>query len=258
MIIDTTAIVLKTVAFSESSLIVTLLTEKHGKLAVMARGARRSKNRFGGLLQPGAILDTTYYYKTTRDVQNLSEATQNRPTWRIHQHIEKMALGLVTLELCEQLCHEFEPMPEISSFLKDFLGWLHDTSSNTRCLFPYIQFRLAQHSGIAIAWEVDESPGQSVSDSSSGNEPNTPFACYLNVESGSIARLADGGLSFGLTKSQHDYIRYIVEGRKSMLLAISFPASDIRNLIHHLDAYFQFHLGGIRERRSDAIFQQIL
>jgi DNA repair protein RecO (recombination protein O) len=264
MITDTSAIVLKTIPFSESSLIVTILSEKHGKMAVMARGARRNKNKFGGLLQPGAILEVSYYYKPTRDVQNLSDVTQKQATWRIHQQMEKMAIGLATLELCEQLSHEYEPNPEMSGFLSDFLTWLHDSGSNPRFLFPYIQIRLAHIAGIGITLQLPEvaSGPESFQEGESAvpvvNEPESKFMCYLNVESGSITEKADNGLCFGLTKSQTEYLRYIAGGRKALLLNAEFPISDIKHLIHHLDAYFQYHLEGIRGRRSDAIFEQIL
>ncbi len=255
MIIDTSAIVLKSIEFSESSLIISLLSEKHGKIPVMARGARRHKNKFGGLLQPGSILDVTYYYKNTRDIQNLSDAVQKKPTWRIHRQIEKMAIAMATLELCEQLCHEYEPMPELSVFLTNVLVWLHETNSNPGHLFPYIQFRLAQLAGIGIAWQLNKDHVASVVNES---EQERQFSCYLNVENGYISDKADRGLSLGMTKSQVDYLRYIAEGKKAGLLAASFPAQEIRNLIHHFDTYFQFHLEGIKARKSDSIFEQIL
>ena len=271
MITDSPAIVFKTVSYSESSLIVTLLSKKHGKIAVMARGARRNKNRFGGLLQPGAILEVSYYHKSTREIQNLRDVSQKQPTWRIQQDMEKMAIGMAALELTEQLCHEYEPMPEMYLFLSDFLGWLHETDSSPRFLFPYIQFRLAQISGIGISLHFTDpgDPTQPEITYGSGdapdstenhtvNEPQNEFPCYLNVESGAVTEMPDNGLCFGLTKSQSDYFRYIADGMKSRLLSSDFPVPDIKHLIHHLDAYFQFHLEGVRGRRSDAIFEQIL
>lgn len=252
MLVDTSAIVLKTIAFSESSLIVTLLSDKHGKIAVMARGARRNKNRFGGMLQPGAVLDVTYYYKTTREVQNLSDIALKKSTWRIHQEIEKMAIGLTTLELCDQLCHEHEPMPEIFGFLSGFLPWLHETGTNPKNLFPYIQFRLTQLTGIGISWDPDIT--KSVNDNQDNNGP----PCYLNVESGQIARAPDEGLHFPITKLQQYYLRCIISGKKSQLLSESFPPLEIKNLIHHFDVYFQYHMEGVKARKADAIFDQIL
>lgn len=46
--IEERAIVLRTAAVRESDLIVTLLTHSHGKVAAVARGARKSKRRFPG------------------------------------------------------------------------------------------------------------------------------------------------------------------------------------------------------------------
>lgn len=246
MITDTSAIVLKSINFRESSLIVTMLSQEHGKIAVIARGARRKKNKFGGLLQPGALLDVTYYFKTTRDVQNLSEVTQKKPTWHIHEQMEKMAIGLVTLELCDQLCHEYEPMPEVFEFLARFLEWLHNTSDNPKNLLPYIQYRLAELTGIGISWDVPETTSETT-------EPS-----YLNVTSGRISGIAEDGLSFPVTKLQMEYLRCIVNGKKSTLLSGSFPGQEIKQLIHHMDAYFQYHMEGMKARKADAIFEQIL
>jgi DNA repair protein RecO (recombination protein O) len=46
------ALLLRTVAYGESDAIVTVLTESDGKLTALARGARKSKRRFAGSLEP--------------------------------------------------------------------------------------------------------------------------------------------------------------------------------------------------------------
>ncbi len=46
----TAAVVLRAVAYGEADRIVTLLTRTHGKLSAMARGARKSRKRFGAAL----------------------------------------------------------------------------------------------------------------------------------------------------------------------------------------------------------------
>ena len=50
-----TAIILRLVEFSETSLVVTLLTRDFGKLTAMAKGARRKKSPFEGALDLLAI-----------------------------------------------------------------------------------------------------------------------------------------------------------------------------------------------------------
>ena len=53
----TRAILLRSVAYGEADRIVTLLTDAHGKVALMARGARRSQRRFAGSLEPFAVIE---------------------------------------------------------------------------------------------------------------------------------------------------------------------------------------------------------
>lgn len=280
MIVDSSAIVFKVIPFRESSLVVTLLTDKHGKIAVMARGAKRNRNKYGGLLQPGSLLDVTYYYKPTRDIQNLSNAIQKKATWRIQEVIEKMALGLVTLELSEQLCHENEPIPELFTFLSDFLPWLHQTDTNPKYLFPYIQYRLAGLIGIGISMDdgfisIENNQDQNLTISfpddreDKASKPTSQkrdnvisgrddHKWYLNIASGCFSSKVDTGPSFVLSPGQLEYMRLIITGKQSKLLTESFSSRDIKNLISYFDRYFQYHVEGIKSRKSDAVFDQIL
>jgi DNA repair protein RecO (recombination protein O) len=50
--ITTEALLLRRVEYGEADLVLTLLTQKLGKLSALARGARKSSKRFGGALEP--------------------------------------------------------------------------------------------------------------------------------------------------------------------------------------------------------------
>lgn len=52
----TTGVVLRTTAVGESDLVVQLFTREHGRVSAIARGARRSRRRFGGGLEPLVLL----------------------------------------------------------------------------------------------------------------------------------------------------------------------------------------------------------
>jgi DNA repair protein RecO (recombination protein O) len=68
------AIVLRTTKYSESDLVVTVLTEQGVKVSMMARGALKSKKRFGGgLLEPTHFLKLTVRYKSERQGLGLIE-----------------------------------------------------------------------------------------------------------------------------------------------------------------------------------------
>lgn len=62
--LSSTALVLRTRPYGEADLIVDLLTEQRGRTAVIARGALRSKRRYMGVLEPGALVKVDYVLKS--------------------------------------------------------------------------------------------------------------------------------------------------------------------------------------------------
>ncbi len=70
----TRAVVAHTMRRSNSSKLVTLITERYGLVSVMAKGARRPKNRYGAALEPLTLIDCRYWHKDTRELQTLSDA----------------------------------------------------------------------------------------------------------------------------------------------------------------------------------------
>lgn len=71
-LVTTPATILKTYEYSETSKILRLLTRDAGLCSVIAKGARRPKSRFGGLLEPFTDGRVTFYAKQGRDLHTLS------------------------------------------------------------------------------------------------------------------------------------------------------------------------------------------
>ncbi|UCF18424.1 MAG: DNA repair protein RecO [Gemmatimonadota bacterium] len=83
-LVTTEATVLKTYEYSETSKILRLLTRDLGLCSVIAKGARRPKSRFGGLLEPFTDGEATFYAKEGRELHTLSG---------FELHRERQALG---------------------------------------------------------------------------------------------------------------------------------------------------------------------
>lgn len=66
------AIILQTFPYSESSVILRLLTRRHGVRSAIAKGARRTRSRVGGRLEPFNEGEVTLYLKKGRDLQTLA------------------------------------------------------------------------------------------------------------------------------------------------------------------------------------------
>jgi DNA repair protein RecO (recombination protein O) len=68
---ETNAIVLKNYALSESDKIVLFLTQKHGLIRGVAKGARRLNSRFGSGLEPLSVVQLSYYEKEQRELVSI-------------------------------------------------------------------------------------------------------------------------------------------------------------------------------------------
>lgn len=243
MIVHTSAIVFKTVDYHESSKIVTLFTEEHGKIAVIVKGAKRLKSKFGGLMEVGNLLDVIYYHKSSRSVQTLTEASLLEKTLNLRVDFEKMATATSALELITQLLHEGEVNKPLFDFTKNFLLWLDETREAPQRIFPYLQVKLANLTGIGLQLKLQE-----------GRDGNY----CLDIESGQISPQSTTPHAFKLTQNQLDYVSLSLQSRGSRLFDIPLANGELKELIRHLDRYLKYHVEGLKDRKSDAIFEQML
>jgi DNA repair protein RecO (recombination protein O) len=245
MILSTPAIVLKSIDFKESSKIVTLLTPDHGKFAVIVKGARKPKSKYAGYFETGNIVDVVVYLKSSRTVQNLNEVSYRFKNWSVRQDFEKLALVMAILEMVDQLVHENEAASDFFQLTEKMICWLNDTTENVVNVFPYIQLRFADLSGIAIRMDAKE-------------PENNNQGLYLIVEDGLISSEPGIGLSFKLSKMQQNYVVQALQAKNSSVFRNEISQKEIKLLIHHLDVYFKHHIEGMRDRKSDTVFEQIL
>ncbi len=133
------ALVLRGVDFSESSRIVTFLTPARGRLACIAKGARRKNSRLGPILDSLNRVEIVYYYKEGRQVQNLAEASLLDGFVALKGDLERNAYAALPLEIAYKAVHENEPS---ESFYARLVGGMADLG-----LWP-------GHAGWHVAWQV--------------------------------------------------------------------------------------------------------
>jgi DNA repair protein RecO (recombination protein O) len=105
-------VLLRSVDFGEADRVVTLLTSRHGKLGLLARGARRSKRRFGGALEPFVVLDVELSFGRG-ELGSLREAHVTRAFPRILRDLARMSAAGSALELVREAIPERSPDPAI-------------------------------------------------------------------------------------------------------------------------------------------------
>src|SRR5436853_6862297 len=99
----TLALVLRTRPYGESDRIVTFLTEDHGKLTGIAKGAKNSRRRFGGTLEPFVRIRAVFRQRTGAELAFLLRC-EFLGVWRtFSQDLDRFAAGSYVLELTERM-----------------------------------------------------------------------------------------------------------------------------------------------------------
>ena len=110
---QTEALVLRTVDFSESSLVLTLFSRNFGKIQALAKGGRRLKNPFESALDLMTHILVTFIPKRGDALDLLTESKLVRRFRPTQENYDGMYAGLYLIELLNEMTIEQEPMPEL-------------------------------------------------------------------------------------------------------------------------------------------------
>lgn len=140
------SLVLNSVPFSNTSLIVTLYTREFGKFTALAKGARREKNPFDNGLDIMARL-TTIHYPRKEGLQLLTQAGLLRWFRVDRNNLAALYAGYYVVELLDDFTTEFDPCPELFDLTDQTLADLRSGAPVWRCLTRF-QWNLLRISGV--------------------------------------------------------------------------------------------------------------
>jgi DNA repair protein RecO (recombination protein O) len=122
MLEKTEGLVLKTVRFSESSVIVRIFTREKGWLNFHVPGVRSSRNKSkGNLFQPLQYLELDIYHHPTKQLLKIKE---HRPAYiyaQLPYNIINHSIAVFCLEVITKCLHENEANSELYDFCRSFL-----------------------------------------------------------------------------------------------------------------------------------------
>jgi len=130
------ALVLSTLDYGESDRLVTLLTREHGKLTAFAAGARKSKRRFAGALEPYMRL-SVQLVETRGSTVRLDSADIVAGYYGARSDLALIARALYAVELCRELTREHEPHSELFELLEDYLRRLDAKEAGPTSLLAF-------------------------------------------------------------------------------------------------------------------------
>ncbi len=107
------AIVLKVVDFSETSVVISLLTESHGKISALAKGARRPKSAFFGGVDLLSLSNVIFIPRREGNLDLLTEAKLVRRFRPCQWSLARLYAGYYLAELLYDLTESHQPHPEL-------------------------------------------------------------------------------------------------------------------------------------------------
>ncbi|HWO40238.1 MAG TPA: DNA repair protein RecO [Candidatus Eisenbacteria bacterium] len=140
------AIVLRTWPFGESDLIVSLLTEDHGKLRGIAKGAKRSRKRFANCLEPFSLVTLRFQERLHGGLALIVGCELQSAHRRLASSLEKIAYASYFVEITEGLIGEREPNRAVFDHLRETLLRL-DHGDGPAVLAIAFELRLLQLAG---------------------------------------------------------------------------------------------------------------
>ncbi|MHB8876091.1 MAG: DNA repair protein RecO [Myxococcaceae bacterium] len=130
------ALVLSTVDYGEADRLVTLFTRGRGKVTAFAAGARKSKRRFAGALEPFTLLKAQLCERRG-DTYRLDGVDVEAGFWEVRRELPLIARALYCVELCRELVRDREPNPELFELLVSYLGLLDRKQAGPTSLLAF-------------------------------------------------------------------------------------------------------------------------
>lgn len=139
-------LVLSTVDYGDADRLVTLFTRDHGKLTAFAAGARKSKRRFAGALEPATLLKAQLVERHGSTVR-LDSVDIERSFHGLRSDLLLISRALYCLELSRELVRDHEAHPQFFDALLEYLARLDAKQAGPTSLIAFELEALA-HAGL--------------------------------------------------------------------------------------------------------------
>ena len=247
MIVSTDAIVLRTVNYSETSIIATLLSKEEGKITLMAKGARKPKSSFSAQFEPMNILNINYFHKDGRNIQLLKNSSFIENSLSIRNRFDSLNYGLTIIEVLDKLLHEHDIDPIIYRLSVKTLSALKNSVANYDIIFSFFLLQLSIRLGFMPelnkccncsnrleSAKFDEHQGELMCD-------NCNYSGHINFSAGTIKLLQS------LLKTHIDSLH-----------ELKYDDQNLKELDSFLDYYSKFHLEGMAKVKSLKILRELV
>ena len=237
MITNTLGIVLHSIKYGETSLIVKVYTSSFGLVSYIVNGARSSKGKNkGSLFQAGNILELQVYNRQGKNLQHIKEQKLYKIYNLIPGTIVKTSICMYMLEVLNQCIKEHEQNETMFDFLLQAFTFL-DEPNKEEAIFPiWFMLSLARELGFEAGNSYDTK--KNVFDLHEG----------LYVEE-----------SFHAHAIHEPYSKYWYEiSQQESPHNIIVSKQERMHVLDCIEKYFQMHVENFKQLQTPKILREVL
>jgi|SRR5580704_13935971 DNA repair protein RecO (recombination protein O) len=135
----TNGIVLRTVKYGETSLIVSMYTELFGIQSYLINGVRISSKKGPGkanLFQPAALLELVVYHQEIKNLQRIKEFKWGYLYKHLFFNVTKNLVALFMVELLQKCLKQPEANTDLYHFMEDAFIYLDESGDSVVANYP--------------------------------------------------------------------------------------------------------------------------
>lgn len=240
----TKGIVLRTVKYGETSLIVAVYTELFGLQSYLVKGVRKSGKSAAGKIsffQPGAQLDMVVYLNPVKSIQFIREYGWSYVYKDVFFDVLKNAVAIYTVEMILHTIREPESNPELFYFIEQTLQYIDQSDAQHIANIPLVfSLQLAQIMGLQFHGVY---------------QPETPILDLMDGRF--IAQPPDHPYYMEGDDAQLTYA-FMQIGSLDEAKNINLSRINRRSLLKCYQQFFSLHLENYIESKSYLILQTVL
>ena len=186
MIIQTSAIVLKSFPYGDTSLIARCFTLEKGKMSFIIKGARSKKSGSAALFQPMSHIELIFNYKESRNLHIISKRSFIETWPNIQNDLKRISFALSIIEMTDKTLSDEDPHSGLFKVLCDVFRAFNKEKNNLNTLFWYYELALLSHLGFQPDLDQRELPGLMLPDPNDGPKSRTILELLMREEIASI------------------------------------------------------------------------
>ena len=244
MIQKTKGIVLRSVKYGETSLIVTIFTELFGVQSYLVNGLRQPRKKGSAkatFFQPASILELVAYHNDFNKLQRLREYKWDFLYQHVLSDVRKNAVALFMVELLAKCLKQPEPNPDLFYFVEDALHHLDSANEAVTGNFPlFFALHLAVFFGFRVSDEFSDEKH------------------YLDLQEGQFTAQQPQH-QFYLLDREAAAVSDILKIMQPQELEQVFLNQEVRRRITHaIEQYYAFHIPEFGTLRTLPVLREVM